>query len=343
MVSDHIGQAAADHSGHPTGSTSAPSVAEPSVAEQRAWSIAYAAAKAIGTFDSARPSQFCLETSERLRAVAPGDPGADLNWHPARGWECVHPLDDAVRTLLELYLPISSGTAERPVTVAHLGQSLDGFIATPSGDSSYVTGPENILHLHRLRALCDAVVVGAGTVSADNPQLTTRLVAGSNPVRVILDPACRLPPFLSVFSDRQAETLRVCAAGRASARRALAAGESRLELTADPVGLDLTELMRALRARGYHRVLIEGGGVTVSSFLQAKLIDRLHIAVAPILIGEGRPAVRLPPRLRMQDCLRLRHRVYRSGGDILFDCDLRLPANARTASRPAQAPLQRVL
>ncbi len=334
-------------------------------AEQRAWSLAYAAAKAIGSFDADRPAGFRLEhlepmefperreRPERLQAVGPSDPRADLLWHPARGWECTNRTEDAARTLLDLYLPISSATRARPVTVAHLGQSLDGFIATPSGDSSYVTGPENILHLHRLRALCDAVVVGAGTVSADNPQLTTRLVSGSNPVRVILDPACRLPPGLSVFSDRQAETLRVCAAGNGSARRALAAGESLLELAADPVGLDLTELMRALRTRGYHRVLIEGGGVTVSSFLQASLIDRLHIAIAPVLIGEGRPAVRLPPQLRLQDCLRLRHRVYRTGDDILFDCDLRLPADAGASAGagassgigngPDQVPLQRIL
>ncbi len=335
-------------------------------AEQRAWSLAYAAAKAIGSFDTDRPAGFRLvhleptefperrecprpefpvsaQRPERLQAVGPGDPRADLLWHPARGWECASRTEDAARTLLDLYLPISSATQARPVTVAHLGQSLDGFIATPSGDSSYVTGPENILHLHRLRALCDAVVVGAGTVSADNPQLTTRLVSGSNPVRVILDPACRLPPGLTVFSDRQAETLRVCAAGNGFARRALAAGESLLELAAAPVGLDLAELMRALRARGYHRVLIEGGGVTVSSFLQANLIDRLHIAIAPVLIGEGRPAVRLPPRLRLQDCLRLRHRVYRSGGDILFDCDLRPPAGAGADNDPDQASLQRIL
>ena len=89
--------------------------------------------------------------------------------------------------------PSAVARAARPITIGHLGQSLDGFIATHSGDAISVTGPENILHLHRLRALCDAVVVGAGTVAADNPRLTTRLVAGSNPVRVILDPACRLP------------------------------------------------------------------------------------------------------------------------------------------------------
>jgi len=306
--------------------------------EQCAWALVYAAAQAIGTFDVARPGNFRLETAG-LRRLGTEESGADLLWNPSHGWESVGTLEAAARALLDLYLPISSATAERPITVAHLGQSLDGFIATPSGDSSFVTGPENILHLHRLRALCDAVVVGAGTVSADNPRLTTRLVAGASPVRVILDPACRLPQGLSVFNDRQAETLRVCAAGNAAARRRLAPRERVLELAAGRSGLDLVELTRQLHARGYHRLLIEGGGVTVSSFLQAGLLDRLHIAVAPVLIGEGRPAVRLPPQLRLQDCRHLCHRVYRSGNDILFDCDLRAAADNSTA----EGGLQRVL
>ncbi len=306
--------------------------------EQHAWALVYAAARAIGTFDVDRSGNFRMETAG-LRRLGMEESGADLFWNASHGWEPVGTLDTSASALLDLYLPISSATAERPVTVAHLGQSLDGFIATPSGDSLFVTGPENILHLHRLRALCDAVVVGAGTVSADNPRLTTRLVAGASPVRVILDPACRLPAALSVFNDRQAETLRVCAAGNAAARHRLATGERVLEVASGRSGLDLMELTRQLHARGYHRLLIEGGGVTVSSFLQAGLLDRLHIAVAPVLIGDGRPAVRLPPQLRLQDCRHLCHRVFRSGNDILFDCDLRAAAGNLTA----EGGLQRVL
>jgi riboflavin-specific deaminase-like protein len=312
-------------------------------AEQWAWTLVHAAAQATGSFDVHRPGRFRLEPGGQLCLVRSKESKADLLWDPPHGWIPAGTLDAAAHALLDLYLPISSATAEQPMTVAHLGQSLDGFIATPSGDSSFVTGPENILHLHRLRALCDAVVVGAGTVSADNPRLTTRLVAGRSPVRVILDPACRLPLSLSVFNDRQAETLRVCATGNASAHQRLAPSESLLELAVGQGGLDLAELLRQLRARGYRRVLIEGGGVTVSSFLQAELLDRLHIAVAPVLIGEGRPAVRLPPRLRLRDCLRLRHRVYRSGDDILYDCDLRAPVDAGAGQFPTQGSFQRIL
>jgi riboflavin-specific deaminase-like protein len=292
-------------------------------AEQRAWTLAYAAARAIGSFDLERPMRFQLDGDGCLQALAAQLSGGDLLWQPGHGWQ---PLaaQGAAAGLLDLYLPVSSATAQCPITVAHLGQSLDGFIATPSGESTFVTGPENILHLHRLRALCDAVVVGAGTVSTDNPRLTTRLVTGTNPTRVVLDPACRLSAAFTIFSDQQARTLRVCAAGKGAAAFE-GSDEERLEVSTRGARLNLSELMQALRARGYHRVLVEGGGVTVSSFLEAGLVDRLHIAIAPVLIGAGRPALRLPPQSRLQDCLRMRHRVHRSGEDILFDCDLRAP------------------
>ncbi|HEX4049437.1 MAG TPA: RibD family protein [Steroidobacteraceae bacterium] len=307
-------------SGQPPGSADASPCSE-----QRAWTLAYAAARAIGSFDVEQPVRFRLDEDGGLQPLAPGLSGGDLLWKPHHGWQSLGAQGSAAG-LLDLYLPISSATARQPITVAHLGQSLDGFIATPSGESTFVTGPENILHLHRLRALCDAVVVGAGTVSMDNPRLTTRLVTGTNPVRIVLDPAGRLSADLTIFTDQQARTLRVCTTGNAPAACDAGKGEW-LEVGADRARLNLSELMQALRARGYHRVLIEGGGVTVSSFLDAGLVDRLHIAIAPVLIGAGRPAVRLPSRGRLQDCPRMHHRVHRSGEDILFDCDLRAPAD----------------
>jgi riboflavin-specific deaminase-like protein len=301
----------------------------PEPVEMDAWTIAHAAAKATASLDLTRPARYALTGSGTLRETAPEDASAVLSWAPPTGWGSLLRSSDSQRDLLELYLPICSATAARPITVGHLGQSLDGFIATSSGDSYSVTGPENILHLHRLRALCDAVIVGAGTVQADNPRLTTRLVAGSNPVRVIIDPACRLPAAHTVFSDRQASTIRAGVVGSAAAAQARDRGEDVLEVAARGTTLDLTDLLRQLHARGFCRIFVEGGGVTVSAFLEAGLLDRLHIAVAPLLIGEGRPAIRMSPRVRLRDCLRLQHRVYRAGLDILFDCDLRAVPRAQ--------------
>lgn len=275
---------------------------------------------------------FALADEGALRPVPADDADAVLVWRPGTGWECALPAEDPRRALVDLYLPICSATRARPITVGHLGQSLDGFIATHAGDSQYVTGRENILHLHRLRALCDAIIVGAGTVAADDPQLTTRHVPGPSPLRVIFDPTRGLGDNYRVFSDGSAETLYVC--GRSLTRPDESHfGRARLVAIDDhEEGVDVADVVRLLRDRGCARIFIEGGGVTVSTFLEAGLLDRLQIAVAPLLIGDGRPAIRLEPRAVLGDCHRPRYRVFRMGGDVLFDCDLSAPDDNPSAA-----------
>jgi riboflavin-specific deaminase-like protein len=214
---------------------------------------------------------------------------------------------------------------------------LDGFIATGSGDSYYVTGPANVRHLHRLRALCDAVIVGAGTVERDDPQLTVRHVPGADPVRVVLDPQRRLDPRRRVFAAGGPETLLVCAAARTAAPRHGAAEV--LGVPSDGGRLRLDALLAVLRARGLAKIFVEGGGVTVSSFIAAGLLDRLHVAIAPLLTGRGRPGLALPARDKIAECLRPRHRVFTMGADVLYDCDLR----ARADDGDGDGALARVL
>jgi len=306
------------------------------------WFIAQAACHALGSFDAERECAFGMADDGRLRAVdACGrEAAAVVRWQPAAGWCPAVATDDPRRDLLDLYLPISSATAERPIIVGHLGQSLDGFIATTSGDACFVTGPQNILHLHRLRALCDAVIVGARTVENDNPRLTTRLVSGDNPLRVVLDPKRRLADSHHVFSDGDAPTVRVT--GRAPGVAMGRSSERELVVGYEDERLDLHDLVRQLRARGCARIFVEGGGVTVSAFLEAGLLDRLHIAVAPLLIGEGRPAIRMAPRRLLKDCMKVQPRIYRTGEDVLFDCDLRVNAAAATQKKPDAAEVARV-
>jgi diaminohydroxyphosphoribosylaminopyrimidine deaminase / 5-amino-6-(5-phosphoribosylamino)uracil reductase len=240
----------------------------------------------------------------------------------AGGWVAGVACERAVETLVELYLPICNAGPGRPLTVGHLGQSLDGHIATDSGDSNYVTGPANIRHLHRMRALCDAVVVGAHTVATDDPRLTTRLVPGPSPLRVVLDPNRRLDADLGVFNDGRAPTWLVCDEKNAEpgARLGLA------EVVGIPtLGglLDLEVLLTRLRAAGFNAVFVEGGGTTVSAFLTAGLLDRLQITIAPLVTGHGKPGIRLPAKAGIGDCLRPAHRIFGMGDDVMFDCDLR--------------------
>ena len=308
-----------------------------------AWAVAFAAAQKAGSLsESGRRAAFAVDwalaeggdehAEDVLREVADNAAEAPLLWQPEIGWQLRLPIADRRAPLIELYLPICSATRQRPITVGHLGQSLDGFIATHSGDSQFVTGPENIVHLHRMRALSDAIVVGAGTVAADDPQLTTRHVSGPSPLRVVLDPMRRLGEQYKVFRDNRAETLYVCG------RSVVAPGESHfgraaLVAVADtPNGLDVAEVLRLLRARGCHRIFVEGGGVTVSMFLEANLLDRLQVAIAPLIIGNGRPAIRLPPQAALSDCRRPSYRVFRMGGDVFFDCDLRRPKDGKGAT-----------
>ena len=288
------------------------------------WPTVLAAATSAERLDRANEvAAFAIAEGEGLRRVAVAHTDAALVWQPASGWVLTLPEGDRRHALIDLYLPICSATASRPITVGHLGQSLDGFIATHAGESQFVTGRENILHLHRMRALSDAIVVGAGTVAADDPQLTTRHVSGPNPIRVVLDPARRLGDHYRVFNDDSAETLYVC--GRSLTRPGETHfGRARILPAFDPSGaLDVTELLRRLQARGCSRTFVEGGGVTVSMFLEANVLDRLQMAIAPLIIGNGRPAIRLAPPTALSDCQRPRYRVFRMGGDVLFDCELR--------------------
>jgi diaminohydroxyphosphoribosylaminopyrimidine deaminase/5-amino-6-(5-phosphoribosylamino)uracil reductase len=286
---------------------------------------------------------FSLDEDGDLLGVAIDAPDALLLWRPGSGWEPALSETDPRHALIDLYLPICNATRSRPITIGHLGQSLDGFIATPSGDSQFVTGPENILHLHRLRGLCDAIIVGAGTVAADNPQLTTRMVAGPSPLRVILDPTRRLGEHYRVFRDDSASTLYVCAPSRTGPDQSHFGRALVLALGSAETGIDLADLVRLLRDRGCSRIFVEGGGVTISAFLEANLLDRLQMAVAPLIIGEGRPAIRVPAPGALRDCQRPQCRVFRMGGDILFDCDLRSSPTEPAADAALDQSVVRVI
>ncbi|MGD8208004.1 MAG: RibD family protein [Thiohalocapsa sp.] len=256
-----------------------------------------------------------------------------LHWQPGDGWSVVGSVDPDLRGYLELYLPLCQPLSADVHIVGHLGQSIDGCIATHSGDSCFVNGLENLAHLHRLRALSDAVIVGAGTVAGDDPRLTTRLVPGPNPVRVVLDPRGRLGAGHRLFNDGAAPTL-VVRSGDAPSRRL-----GRCEVIAVPGRLGrfhLHGVVDALVRRGLRRLFIEGGGVTVSAFLEQGLLDRLQVTVAPVIIGQGRIGLHRRRADVMAQALRPPVRAYLMGQDVCYDFALggaTAPAGDRGAVR----------
>jgi diaminohydroxyphosphoribosylaminopyrimidine deaminase/5-amino-6-(5-phosphoribosylamino)uracil reductase len=222
--------------------------------------------------------------------------------------------------LQALYGPLCDARRAGPFVVGHLAQSLDGRIATLCGMSRWLSGAEDLLHTHRMRALCEAVVVGATTVLLDDPQLTVRRCAGPNPVRVVIDPDRRLDGSQRLFRDESATTLLLCGADRAGAGERLGIAEV-VPVARGEFGLSPREICRVLALRGLGSLLIEGGGVTVSRFLAAGALNRLQITIAPVILGSGRPAIVLPTITDLSNSLRPRTRRVMMGADVMIECD----------------------
>jgi riboflavin-specific deaminase-like protein len=219
-----------------------------------------------------------------------------------------------------VFAPLVAPATRAAFVIGQIGQSLDGRVATASGHSHYINGPDAIVHLHRLRALVDAVVVGIGTVTADDPQLTVRRVDGPSPARVVIDPQGRIPRRAKLLAD---DGCRRVAVTRPGAAADLPGDVERLSVDADAAGvLPPAAIVRGLAGLGLRRVLVEGGAVTLSRFLAAGCLHRLHVLVAPLIIGAGPTGLSLPAVDRLEQALRPPSRSWRLGQDVLFDLDL---------------------
>ncbi|MUK02113.1 GTP cyclohydrolase II [Vibrio cholerae] len=214
------------------------------------------------------------------------------------------PSDDAWSSLLAGVVPAApvSGEAEelthrygylagakQQLVVGQLRQSLDGFIASRSGDSGFHDDRGDHGHLQRLRALVDAVVVGASTVLAEDCSLAVESVPGGNPVRVVLDAAAKVGADARVLADDGVPTLWLVAQD-APVPENLPSSVEVVRLPAEHVAP--RRVLDILQARGLAKVLVEGGGNTVSRFLEAGVLDRLYLTTAPVLVGDGVPGIR---------------------------------------------------
>ena len=193
-------------------------------------------------------------------------------------------LEAEARRLNEVFLKWI--TRRLPFVTMKFACSLDGKIATVAGESQWISGIESRRFTHHLRDINDAILVGVGTVLADNPSLTTRLVEGKNPVRVIVDSNARTPLESKIVTDKSARTIIAVTANAPPDKvSALEARGVEVITASKSERVDLEELMHALAEREITSVLVEGGGTINFSMLRARLVDKVYAFIAPKIIG----------------------------------------------------------
>jgi diaminohydroxyphosphoribosylaminopyrimidine deaminase/5-amino-6-(5-phosphoribosylamino)uracil reductase len=231
-------------------------------------------------------------------------------------------MEKECRALNEAYIKyIETGL---PFVTLKFAQTLDGRIATAKGDSKWISSPESLKLAHKLRSQHDAVMVGVGTVLADNPELTVRLVKGRNPTRIILDSRLRIPLDANVLTKQEKARTLVAATPAADKKKLDALRRMGIEVLFAPPDkggrVDLAQLLKMLGPQQISSVLVEGGAETITSFLRLHLADKLVVFIAPKIMGKGTEAVGELNITDVGKALKLSFtRVYRSGEDIVVE------------------------
>jgi diaminohydroxyphosphoribosylaminopyrimidine deaminase/5-amino-6-(5-phosphoribosylamino)uracil reductase len=244
-------------------------------------------------------------------------------------------LEEACRELHRGFLSVHE--RGRPFVTLKLASSLDGRIATAAGESRWITSPEARRFVHRLRARVDAVMVGSGTVLADDPALTARSDGRivHRPVRVLVDSRLRVPVEARLYrAARDARTWVLTRHGARGTAARRATGARLLEIRERSGHLDLSAALHELAEAGLTSLLVEGGGRLAAALLRADLVDEIHWLQAPILLGaDGRPAVGELGLERLSDAVVLGPVRRRSLGT-----DLHMTAQVTTGKRQKGRP-----
>ena len=214
--------------------------------------------------------------------------------------------------------------ADRPYIALKYAQTLDGRIATSTGDARWISGEPERRISHALRAACDAVMVGIGTVLQDDPELTVRMVPGASPLRVVLDSRLRITSSSKVLGGDAATLVITTERSDPAERAELRRRGVRVDVVPDVAGrISMPAALGALRSARIESVLVEGGAEVITSLLAAKLVDRLIVAVSPILIGAGTEAVGGLDIERVVDGIRLENRmIVPVGDDVVLAWDV---------------------
>jgi diaminohydroxyphosphoribosylaminopyrimidine deaminase/5-amino-6-(5-phosphoribosylamino)uracil reductase len=233
-------------------------------------------------------------------------------------------LEEEARALNEVYLHYTR--TGLPFITIKYAQSLDGRIATSQGDSRWISSEASRRFAHRLRAQHDAVMVGIGTVLADDPQLTVRLVKGRNPLRIVLDSRLRIPLNAQVLQGEAQTLITTTDAHDAKKVEAIQGqGKEVLVVQRDSDGrADVQSLMKILAKRGISSILVEGGAEVITSLLRGGLVKRMVVITAPLILGKGREGIDDLGIADLEKAIRSSsHKVSRVGEDVIFDLRLR--------------------
>ena len=228
----------------------------------------------------------------------------------------------------------------RPFVALKFAQSLDGRVATSTGDSRWLSGePERRLS-HAIRAACDGVLVGVGTVIRDEPELTVRMVSGASPMRVVLDSRLRTPPWAKVLGPEAITTVLTTGQSDPRRRDLLQRRGVRVEVLPDDGGrVDLAAAFAALRTAGTESLVVEGGATVITALLASGLVDRVIVALAPIVLGKGTDAVGDLGIRRVAEGIRLVNQsVVAVGDDVVLAFDVDGPARPNETTRTGGMP-----
>lgn len=275
----------------------------------------------------------CADPTAKTAGIGP----ARLRAAGVRVEEAGPEVGDEARRLIQDFL--KRAETGRPLLILKLAMSLDGAVATSSGDSRWISGPESRRLVHRWRADLDAVAIGAGTATADDPRLTARLdeedggpseglLPVRQPARVVFDSGPALSPRAALFEDiESAPLLLVTGPGADPDRLAQleAAGADVLRTGGGDRRKRLLEALELLGRRGIGSVLLEGGPTLAGVAIDAGEVDRFEVFVAPIVVGGGRRAAAGEGPLKMADALRARDlQVTRVGQDVHMRAQLKV-------------------
>jgi diaminohydroxyphosphoribosylaminopyrimidine deaminase/5-amino-6-(5-phosphoribosylamino)uracil reductase len=231
-------------------------------------------------------------------------------------------LEAESRALNEKY--VKHRATSLPYVTLKWAQTLDGRIAGAGGSTTRISSPPSLKLAHKLRATHDAILVGVNTVLKDDPALTTRLVKGRNPLRVILDSRLRIPLDAKVLKDQDKAKTLLATTPHAPAPKLAALGKKGVEVLTVPPDkegrIDLKKLLKALGKKDVSSLLVEGGAAVITSFLGLDLGDKLVVIIAPKILGKGTDSV---CDLNITDLARAYKltfdKVYRSGEDIVVE------------------------